>query len=62
MKVKVDRDKCLGCAMCLNLCPEVFEFKDGKSQVKKGIDLEKYKKCIQQAAQNCPARAIKIED
>jgi len=48
--------------MCLNLCPEVFEFKDGKSQVKKGIDLEKYKKCIQQAAQNCPARAIKIED
>ncbi len=61
MKIKVDKNKCLGCAMCLNLCPEVFEIKGGKSQVKKGVDLEKYKDCIKQAAQNCPGRAITIE-
>jgi ferredoxin len=44
--------------MCVNLCPEVFELKDGKSQVKGKADLEKNKDCIKQAIDSCPVQAI----
>ena len=60
MKVKVDKNKCLGCGMCISLCPAVFELKNGKSQVKEKTALEKHKDCIKEAAENCPAGAIKI--
>ncbi|MGC8651080.1 MAG: ferredoxin [Minisyncoccia bacterium] len=61
MKLKVDTNKCLGCGMCVNMCPEVFEFHNGKSSARKNADLEKNKDCITQAALLCPAQAIKIE-
>jgi len=61
MKLKVDKTQCLGCGMCVNMCPEVFELKNGKSSVKKNADLEKNKDCIIQAASLCPAQAIQIE-
>lgn len=61
MKVKVDVKKCLGCGMCINLCPAVFEFKEGKSSVKKNVSIEKNKQCINQVISLCPAQAIKIE-
>ncbi|MBC7074137.1 ferredoxin [Candidatus Parcubacteria bacterium] len=57
--VKVNKEKCLGCGYCTSVCPEVFEIgDDGKSQVKKGADLEKNKDCIQQAKEGCPVGAI----
>lgn len=62
MKIKIDKEKCLGCGMCVNLCPEVFELKDGKSQVEEKANLEKSKECIREAAINCPVRAIEIEN
>ncbi|NMB92310.1 MAG: ferredoxin [Parcubacteria group bacterium] len=61
MKVEVNKNKCLGCGMCVNMCPEVFEFKNGKSSVKKNAPIEKNKDCINQAISLCPAQAIKIE-
>jgi len=60
MKLKINKNKCLGCGMCVNMCPEVFEFQNGKSSVKKDTELEKNKDCIVQAAENCPIGAIKI--
>ena len=61
MKVKVDKNKCLGCGLCVSLCPAVFELKNGKSQAKEKTNLEKNKECIKEAADNCPVSAIKIE-
>lgn len=61
MKLQVDKNKCLGCGMCISLCPAVFELKNGKSQIKEKAVLEKYKDCIKEAAENCPVKAIKIE-
>jgi len=58
--VKIDKQKCLGCGVCISLCPEVFELKDGKSQVKEKADLEKHKDCIKGTIDSCPVSAIEI--
>ena len=61
MKIKVNKDKCLGCATCCFLAPNTFEMgEDGKAQVKnpQGDDEEK----ILQAVQACPCLAIEIEE
>jgi ferredoxin len=61
MKIEVDEEICLGCGLCVALCPEVFEMdKNGHSKVKENalIDKEKLKEVIDE----CPAQAIYVED
>ena len=60
MKVKINRQKCIGCGMCVGLCPAVFELKNGKSRVKEKADFKKNKDCIKQAIDSCPAAAISL--
>ena len=49
MRVKINKDKCLGCGTCVAIAPEVFEIgEDGKSKVKEEADLEKNKELIKQ--------------
>ena len=63
MKVKVNKEKCIGCGFCAGTCAEVFELgDDGKSQIREGADLEKNKDCIKEAQQGCPVGAIEIEE
>jgi len=61
-KVKVDREKCIGCGSCISVCPENFYFKDGKAEVKKEIITEKEYDCNLEAAELCPVDAISIEE
>jgi ferredoxin len=63
MKVKVDKDLCLGCGICPDICPEVFEMEDDGKAVTKidEIPPEAENSC-RDAAQQCPAEAIKIQD
>jgi len=59
MKVTVDKDKCIGCGLCVSLAPKSFKLgEDGKSQIIEpvGDDLE----TIKNAAESCPVGAIKI--
>lgn len=58
MKIKIDKQKCLGCGVCVNLCPKIFELEDGKSEIKKKADLEKHKSCIKESIDSCPVQAI----
>lgn len=63
MKVRVDKNKCGGCGLCVSIAPEVFEFdKDGKSKVKEKADLQKNKELINQAKESCPTQAIEVEE
>jgi len=58
-ETKVSKEKCIGCGLCSNLCPEVFEVTDdGKAIVKEGADLEKNKECVKEAKESCPVSAI----
>ena len=58
-KIKVNKEKCIGCGMCQSLCSEVFELReDGKSHIKEGADLEENRGCIKEAIEACPVKAI----
>lgn len=61
-KLIVDKDKCIGCGMCVNSFPDYFDFDDeGLSEVKKEEVEPKEKKEILDAVEMCPTEAISIE-
>jgi len=55
LMVKIDKNKCVGCGMCVSICGEIFEIgEDGKARVKS----DKNSPCIKDAIRNCPFGAI----
>lgn len=64
MKISIERDKCIGCGTCTNLCPKYFELKDdGKSFIigSNNDELEITNiECAKEAAENCPVQCIHI--
>ena len=66
-KIKLDREKCIGCGLCAALCPKYFEMADGRSHLKgaSGTETEeletKKTECAEPAAEMCPAQCISIE-
>jgi ferredoxin len=59
MKVPVvDQELCIGCGVCEEICPEVFEIKEEKSWV---IGPKKCEDCdCEEAATSCPVDAIEL--
>jgi ferredoxin len=63
MKVRIT-EECMGDRRCNDLCPEVFEYDEDelKSRVKFDEIPEEYKAIVRQAAEECGAQAIIIEE
>lgn len=61
MKVKVDHDLCIGCGLCADTCPEVFELKDDKAFVIADEVPKAMIELVKEAVLNCPVDAIAIE-
>lgn len=60
MKASVDKETCIGCGLCVDICPEVFEIKGDAAVVQPGpVSIENEETC-KQAAEDCPVSAIKI--
>ena len=58
MKTKVNED-CIGCGMCEEVCPEVFQLNaSGMSEVVGDADMHADK--VQEAAAICPVNAIEV--
>lgn len=60
MRIKTNKEKCLGCGTCVALTPNTFKMDDdGKASVKnsKGDSEE----AILETAKACPVQAIEIE-
>jgi ferredoxin len=63
MKAKVDKVKCISCGLCLQTCPDVFEWGDDNlAQVKVDVVPKESEESARDAAESCPTDAITIEE
>ena len=63
MKAKVNQETCIGCGLCVDYCPEVFELTDdnGAGTIVDRVPAE-LKEKFQEAKTNCPVDAISYSD
>ena len=62
MKVKVNKDSCIGCGACEAICPEVFQLNDeGLSTVVYDESKTVDESSVQEAVESCPTGAISNE-
>lgn len=62
MKACVDKDLCIGCGLCADTCPEVFELKEDKAYVKVDVVPKELEDKVVEAKDSCPVDAISVED
>ena len=63
MKTRVDPDLCIGCGICPEVCPEVFEMaSDDKAKAKVDTVPPGSEDACRSAADQCPQAAIQIEE
>lgn len=56
--LKLDRETCIGCGLCLAVCPhEVFTLESGKANIR---DLDACMECGA-CAKNCPVSALSVK-
>lgn len=61
MKAKVDKETCIGCELCVQICPEVFRMEDDKAIVFVDLVPKAQEGTCSQAADECPVTAITVE-
>jgi ferredoxin len=62
MKAIVDEETCIGCGLCAETCPEVFEMGDDKARVKVDEVPEDVADTCKEAVEDCPVESITLED
>lgn len=63
MKVKVDKDLCVGTGSCESICPKVFQVGSaGVAEVKLTPVPAELEDDAREAASSCPVDAISIEE
>lgn len=72
IRVHIDRDECIMCGACYDVCPEVFQegLADGLSQVieayrvnddpAEGLIPADLEDCVRAAALDCPVEIIRV--
>ena len=60
-KIKVDKEKCLGCGLCVSIAEKAFKLSaEGKVEVLAMTKEDEAK--VQEAIDSCPVGAIKWQD
>jgi len=62
MKAIVDQETCIGCGLCPDICPEVFEMNDDNKAVVIVAEVpDEVADACREAAESCPVDAIAID-
>lgn len=61
MRAIVDQDTCIGCGLCVQICPEVFRMEDDKAIAYAATVPETVMEKVEDAANQCPVAAITVE-
>jgi ferredoxin len=62
MNVRVDEDLCIGCELCVQTAPAIFEMSGNKAITKtKSVSSDNEASC-KDASDSCPVSAIIIEE
>jgi ferredoxin len=62
MKGYVDKDTCIGCGLCPDICPEVFRMDDDGKAIAADIEIpDGIIDSAKEAEQECPVEAITIK-
>lgn len=62
MKAIVDEDLCIGCELCSDTCPDVYEIRDdGLSHVLLDPVPMNLEGCVRETVDICPVSAISVE-
>lgn len=64
MKAKINEDDCTGCEECVEAIPDVFGMNDDGELAVVKVDVvpSAQEDAVREAAEECPAEAILIED
>jgi ferredoxin len=64
MKVTIDYSRCMGDRQCSEMCPEVFEYDEGKTEarVRVAVVPPELEERVRQTAAKCDTEAIEIEE
>ena len=58
-QIEINKEKCIGCGNCVNVCPAAFEMKEGKAVTKRN-NVDRIT-CEEEAANSCPVEAIAVK-
>ena len=62
MKAIIDREGCISCGLCVEVCPKVFRMaEDGLAEVYVDPVPESEEKGAIEAQESCPVSVIKVE-
>lgn len=63
MKAKVNREDCIGCELCTQICPEVFQMDEEQIAIVIADPVpSSVEDTAKDAEDSCPTSAITIED
>lgn len=62
MKVSVDFDACEENAVCMGVCPEVFDVQDDGLHVLQEEPSDDLREKVKEAERACPTQAITVQD
>jgi len=63
MFATIDKDACIGCGACPDICPEIFKMEDdGLAGAYKNPVPSEFEESAKEAAEGCPTGAIHLEE